>query len=408
MFERPTVLPETAASLLTLGGGDSQTAFVATTGQYLNVATGTAAAPDSTLNPAVKISRLVSITGSVTGVPDRISGLQVITVGDSANREQVQGVTAEATNAAVASDSASMTPDAVALFGFGRIVSTGVGRGTGAYLEGRTDVAAGTTMGVEVRSNNNSGSADSLTTSGASDSQGVWITCAGSRNGAALSIGGVNNVQWDAGIVITSAGTSGPILTVSLADYSSSVTSLRINGTHTYALAVAAGAGLVAVGFGETQMRAGTVFEVNTGTTVLDPQAAFGTTNSTTNASVFIQNGSGVLRLAVAGATNAFVTGSIAGGAVINVSSTKQLDIGGSSSVIRVTGGSASPANALGFFNTTPITKYATTGTLTGFTANASANAVFNESTFTGNTGSTAYTISDIVRALKLYGLMTA
>ena len=62
----------------------------------------------------------------------------------------------------------------------------------------------------------------------------------------------------------------------------------------------------------------------------------------------------------------------------------------------------------IGFWNVTPVTQYSTTGTLTGFTANASANAVFNESTFTGNTGATAYTMSDIVRALKLCGIILA
>lgn len=64
-------------------------------------------------------------------------------------------------------------------------------------------------------------------------------------------------------------------------------------------------------------------------------------------------------------------------------------------------------ADALGFFNTTPIAKYATTGTTTGFTAGV-GTAVNDDSTFTGNTGSTAYTIGDIVRALKLYGLLTS
>ena len=44
--------------------------------------------------------------------------------------------------------------------------------------------------------------------------------------------------------------------------------------------------------------------------------------------------------------------------------------------------------------------------TLGTFTANVSANAVFNESTFTGGSGSTAYTISDVVLALKQLGLL--
>lgn len=63
----------------------------------------------------------------------------------------------------------------------------------------------------------------------------------------------------------------------------------------------------------------------------------------------------------------------------------------------------------LGFWNAAPVVQPALTGTTTaGFTANASANAVFAESTFTGNTGATAYTISDVVRNLKTAGLLAA
>jgi hypothetical protein len=58
------------------------------------------------------------------------------------------------------------------------------------------------------------------------------------------------------------------------------------------------------------------------------------------------------------------------------------------------------------FFEETPISRYSTTGTTTGFTQN-SGTQVRDDSTFTGNVGTTAYTLGDIVRALKLYGLLT-
>ena len=61
----------------------------------------------------------------------------------------------------------------------------------------------------------------------------------------------------------------------------------------------------------------------------------------------------------------------------------------------------------LAFYNSTPVVQPSTTGTTTGFTAGA-GSAVDSAATFTGNTGSTAYTIGDIVRALKTLGLLAA
>lgn len=64
-----------------------------------------------------------------------------------------------------------------------------------------------------------------------------------------------------------------------------------------------------------------------------------------------------------------------------------------------------STSQLLGFWNASPVAQYNTTGTVTGFTAGA-GTAVLDDSTFTGNTGSTAYTMGDVVRALKLSGIM--
>lgn len=61
----------------------------------------------------------------------------------------------------------------------------------------------------------------------------------------------------------------------------------------------------------------------------------------------------------------------------------------------------------IGFFNATPVVQPATTGTVTGFTA-GTGTAVLDDSTFTGNTGATAYTVGDIVRALKTLGFLAA
>lgn len=61
----------------------------------------------------------------------------------------------------------------------------------------------------------------------------------------------------------------------------------------------------------------------------------------------------------------------------------------------------------IGFFGATPVSQPSGTGETTGFTA-GSGTGVNDESTFTGNVGSTAYRINDIVKALKNLGLIAS
>jgi hypothetical protein len=66
-----------------------------------------------------------------------------------------------------------------------------------------------------------------------------------------------------------------------------------------------------------------------------------------------------------------------------------------------------SSTDKLGFWGVTPVAQHNSTGETAGFTAGA-GTTVTHTSTFTGNVGSTAYTISDIVKALKNCGIMAS
>lgn len=60
-----------------------------------------------------------------------------------------------------------------------------------------------------------------------------------------------------------------------------------------------------------------------------------------------------------------------------------------------------------GWFGASPVAQHSSTGQTAGFTA-GSGTGVNDDSTFTGGVGSTAYTVGDLVKALKNYGLMAA
>ena len=64
-----------------------------------------------------------------------------------------------------------------------------------------------------------------------------------------------------------------------------------------------------------------------------------------------------------------------------------------------------SSSQKIGIWNATPIVQPSSTGEATGFTAGG-GTAVTHTSTFTGNSGTKAYTISDLVKHLKAIGLL--
>jgi len=87
----------------------------------------------------------------------------------------------------------------------------------------------------------------------------------------------------------------------------------------------------------------------------------------------------------------------------------KDLDISGDHDLIIGTSTGTKIGTAatqkIGFFNATPAVQQSTAGTTTGFAA-VGGTGVNDQSTFTGNFGTRAYTVGDIVKALKTLGLL--
>ena len=88
------------------------------------------------------------------------------------------------------------------------------------------------------------------------------------------------------------------------------------------------------------------------------------------------------------------------GNEVLKWSSSGKLRVNSASTASRVLG---TDSNG----NVATVAQYSTTGTVTGHTGGG-GTTVTHSDTFTGNTGSTAYTIGDIVRALKLCNIIVA
>ncbi len=110
-----------------------------------------------------------------------------------------------------------------------------------------------------------------------------------------------------------------------------------------------------------------------------------------------VNGGTGVDTSAVTG------TPSVSGG-VWSFPATLSLTGGGSGANLSATGPGVLTQATMGAVLT--VVQYVAFGGTTGFTPNTSANFVFNESTFDGGGGGTAYTLNDVVAALKLAGIL--
>lgn len=230
-------------------GGDIQSIYNAATGQLFSPSIGTAAAPDSSLNPGVKVSRLIKQTAGALGGDgfEQMASILGISVGTPTNVGQPVGIAgvAKSSSTSVAQSGAA---DACGVYGVARITGSGIGTGIGAFISGRRDTNTGRANAMELSCQNYTASAGTYNSTGFSDTTGLWLECTGnSDSGVGISFGNPFGFQYDVGIAFTGQVTSsktGGVKSSSLRDDSNSATSLDIRGSHaTAAISVAAGAG---------------------------------------------------------------------------------------------------------------------------------------------------------------------
>lgn len=308
-------------------------------------------------NPTIRISREEKYTSTSNPADNtKNAGISITTVGQSGNTMQACGVAAVAqTNSTISG------ADACGISGIGWAASGT--RVAGNYLEGRRDVNTALNYGCEVRSNNNTATNGTHSASGASDCSGLWISSGGTAHSSeAIGIGGLAaSTRWDYGIHFKSGNgcISAAVVDQSTASYSYSDLGSHANAAINIASTSTIGVDLSGGTFSSAPLR-------------LPYSNGLISRNSTNSGDV-----------------NMLYLGHTGGVDVVVLPSPMFFQ------------------GNIGFYSTNTVAQQNGTGNTHTVAAGSTTN-VFTNTTFDGSTGSTAYTVGDIVKALKNYGLLAS
>lgn len=391
-----------------IGGSGDNLNYQATTtsGFRIRLLTGSAGAPDATLDTPLKLNRTISMTAaSITADgAEQVTGMESIITGTAANQVQTIGVMGAATNQGTTLHS-PISPDATGGYFVGGTTGTGaVGNGIGIFANGQALSAASLASGAQINVSNSTGSNNTVNATGFSTTVGVWLTTNGTNTaGAGIQLGNGFGRQFDVGLHFNgqvNGGLTGPTATNDIRSDSHAATAILLNGTYgTAAIAVAATAGAVLIG-GTTVTSSPALLEVQGGAANANPLLFVGSTTNHFSYRIKVGNTTGSVGLFVTAGAGQVLTGTADGDTGLVVPS-GTFHIGGTTSTIKV-----NSSNQLGFYNVTAIAQPSAAGSATGYTAGATAATFHSDDTYTGNTGSTGYTINGIVAALKNLGLI--
>lgn len=311
----------------------------------MDVREGTASSP-AHLGTTASISRTDATTRAevntiLTGTdgPDGATAFRSSIKGTAASEVQILAGAFMATQQGE-SNGGEASADAGAIYGFSRVIGSGVGRAIPLYLESSRETAtSGGQQGIEIRIKNSSGSSDSYVANGASKSMGIWMNAqsAGTADTASgIQFGHGFERQFEVGIGFNALS----IKTASIRDDTEALRSIFIKGKHEKAsIAVAAGAGAVVFGGEEINFAGSQLMEVLYAAEALDPGVVFGTGQGKSVSMMPIRNSTGNCKIFASNATNAFLTGSVQGDTGINFTAGKTFHIGAQAktSLFRVT-----------------------------------------------------------------------
>lgn len=329
-------------------GSNLQYSTATTKGQVQSFAAGTKNAPDTSLNPLLKASRTLSLlSANVSGdAVEQASVGEDITIGTTSNQIQTVGRAGIAANEGE-SKGATDSPDACGIYGVGRILTSGIGVGMGAFFRGESQTNTGRLSSIQIQAFNKRGVEDTELDTAFPNSSAIWIWADGpNQSSQAITIGNATGTQFDAGIVLNgqeAGGKTGGIAS----------TGIRCAGSYSKAaISVKQGSGPVILGASETGFATAQLDVVNNA--AADPVSLVRSLASS-NVSFQLQNSVGGSKYFAAGGENAILTGTTAGDTGIKVNTAaKTFHIGGTISTIKVNQG-----NELGFYNVAPVKRAA-------------------------------------------------
>jgi hypothetical protein len=239
---------------LTPEGGDSVVIYSGSTDpakRAMHLKVGTAAKPDETYGPPTRVSRTMKVAESAFSGDGNmglgaITGVTVAAAGSEG--QALGGVFGAVTHSSHVG--AHSQADAFAFYAVGRSGSASTRTGAGGFILAQRNHVEGRATGVELTVENNASAAGIVLSNEYMNTMGFWVTPRGTNDSAACFVIGhptsrVFKVGWMA--------QAGAVSEATLRDYSSSTAALDIRGSHSQALKVAAGAGIVQLGEGSEQ-----------------------------------------------------------------------------------------------------------------------------------------------------------
>lgn len=207
------------------------------------MALGSSGSPITVGKPNIKLSRYENINSTEMPNPasnERNAIISLVSNAPVTSTPQVSCINAVARGGGTTGGADVCPISAVGILSN----STANGFGMGAYFEGRRSVTTGNAYGVEITIANDTATSGTYNPAGASDTMGIWLPSRGDASGSDNAVGialaglGSPNSQFKVGY----ACLQDSIANEAFRDDSNAVTSLLINGSHTYGIDLNGGA----------------------------------------------------------------------------------------------------------------------------------------------------------------------